>query len=166
MGNFLSKKMTWRQAWREADVRCQTSVPPHLTTWRQSWQLRNQSRFVCYNGENERYTEELKWCRCYEGQRGEICKIEDVNVPHTLGWVSYILLVKFVFLRKVVRLFGAEVQKPRNLSTHESEECEHGKGVGVYPTLLQSDTLYYYIHMFAEEQGQACDRKRLFIMDR
>ena len=75
-------------------------------------------------------------------------------------------VVKFIFLRKVVRLFGAEVQKSRNLSTHESEECEHGKGVGVYPTLLQSDTLYYYIHMFAQEQVQACDRKRLFTMDR
>ena len=25
-----------------------------------------------------------------------------------------------------------ELQKPRNLSAHESEECEHGEGVGVY----------------------------------
>ena len=33
------KKMVWRQAWREADVRRQTSAPPHLTTWRQPWQL-------------------------------------------------------------------------------------------------------------------------------
>jgi hypothetical protein len=33
------KKMFWRQTWRNPDVRCQTSVPPHLTTWRQSRQL-------------------------------------------------------------------------------------------------------------------------------
>ena len=31
--------MDWRQAWRETDVRRQTSSPPHLTTWRQPWQL-------------------------------------------------------------------------------------------------------------------------------
>jgi hypothetical protein len=31
--------MAWRQAWREADVRRQTSAPPHLTVWRQSRQL-------------------------------------------------------------------------------------------------------------------------------
>jgi hypothetical protein len=29
------KNMTWRQAWRQVDVRRQTSVPPHLTVWRQ-----------------------------------------------------------------------------------------------------------------------------------
>ena len=36
------------------------------------------------------------------------------------------------------------MQKPRNLSEHESEECEHGEGVGVYTTLVQSDTLHPY----------------------
>ena len=30
------------------------------------------------------------------------------------------------------------------MSAHESEECERGEGVGVYPTLLQSDTLQSY----------------------
>jgi hypothetical protein len=42
---------------------------------------------------------------------------------------------------EVVILFEVELQKTRNLSTHESEECEHGEGVCVYATLLQSDTL-------------------------
>jgi hypothetical protein len=37
---FFNKKMAWRQAWREADVRSQTSAPPHLTVWRQPRQLR------------------------------------------------------------------------------------------------------------------------------
>ena len=37
-------------------------------------------------------------------------------------------------------LFEVELQKPRNLSSHESEECDHGEGVGVYTTLRQSDT--------------------------
>ena len=41
---------------------------------------------------------------------------------------------------EVVNLFEVELQKPRNLSAHASEECEHGEGVGVYATLLQSDT--------------------------
>jgi hypothetical protein len=36
---FFQKKMAWRQAWREADVRRQTSAPPHLTVWRQAEQL-------------------------------------------------------------------------------------------------------------------------------
>ena len=39
MGFFFQKKMAWRQAWREADVRRQTSAPPHLTVWRQAEQL-------------------------------------------------------------------------------------------------------------------------------
>ena len=50
-------------------------------------------------------------------------KFEDVKVPHT-------------------RLIEVDLQKPRNLSAHESEEYDHGEGVGVYPTLLQSDTPY------------------------
>jgi hypothetical protein len=36
----FKKKLAWRRAWREDDVRRQTSAPPHLTVWRQSWQLR------------------------------------------------------------------------------------------------------------------------------
>ncbi len=71
-------------------------------------------------------------------------KLEDVKTPHTLGWVSYILLVKFLYIdstEEVVSLFEMEFQKPRSLSAHESEECEDGEGVGVYPTLLQSDSL-------------------------
>ena len=70
-------------------------------------------------------------------------KIEDVKVPHTLGWDSNILL-KFLYIdsaEQVVILFQVELQKPRNLSVHESEECEPGEGVVVYDTLLQSDTL-------------------------
>ncbi len=41
------KKMDWRQDWREADVRRQTSTPPHLTTWRQPWQLRRTWVEIC-----------------------------------------------------------------------------------------------------------------------
>ena len=36
----------------------------------------------------------------------------------------------------VVSLFEVEMQKPRNLSVHESDQCEHGEGVGVYTTLM------------------------------
>jgi hypothetical protein len=36
---FFQKKITWRQAWREPDVRRQTSAPHHLTVWRQARQL-------------------------------------------------------------------------------------------------------------------------------
>ena len=73
--------------------------------------------------------------------------LEDVKAPHTLGWSSYILLVKFLYIdsaEEVVSLFDVELQKPRNLSAHESEKCEHGKGVGVHATLLQSDTVQPY----------------------
>ena len=31
-------------------------------------------------------------------------------------------------------------KKPKDLSTSESEECGHGKGGGVYTTLIRSDT--------------------------
>ena len=66
-------------------------------------------------------------------------KLEDVKDPHTLGWSSYILLVKFVSIysdEEFVSLFEVEIQKPRNLSVHESGECEDGEGVCVYPTLM------------------------------
>ena len=65
-------------------------------------------------------------------------KIEDVKSPHTLGWSSYILL-KILYIdstEDVVSLFEVELQKPRNLSAHESEECDHGEGVGVYTGCL------------------------------
>ena len=51
------------------------------------------------------------------------------------------LLVKFVVIdsvEEVVNLFEVELQKPRNLSAHESGQCEHGEGVGVYASLMQS----------------------------
>ena len=40
------------------------------------------------------------------------------------------LLVKFVDIDstdEVASLFEVDLQKPRNLSAHESEECEHGE---------------------------------------
>ena len=37
-----------------------------------------------------------------------------------------------------------DLQKPRNLSVHESWEGEDGEGVGLYSTLLQSDKLQSY----------------------
>ena len=45
------------------------------------------------------------------------------------------------------------MQKPWNLSVHKSEECGHGKGVGVYVTLLQSDTVQPYGHVKANCGG-------------
>jgi hypothetical protein len=58
----IQKKMVWRQAWREADVRRQTSVPPHLTVWRQVRQLRQpsicilcSSLFTCYNKQQKNF---------------------------------------------------------------------------------------------------------------
>jgi hypothetical protein len=66
--NF-KKKLTWRQTWREVDVRCQTSVPPHLTVWRQVWQLR------------------LRWDRDEVNRRevsecdGWVCDFEVIGVP-------------------------------------------------------------------------------------
>ena len=54
------------------------------------------------------------------------------------------LLLYIDSAEEVVSLFEVELQKPRNLSAHESEKCEHGKGVGVHATLLQSDTVHPY----------------------
>jgi hypothetical protein len=45
--------------------------------------------------------------------------LEDVKTPHTLGSVSYILLVTFLHIDSaegVVSLFEVDLQKPRNLS--------------------------------------------------
>ena len=60
-------------------------------------------------------------------------------------WVEYhTYLLKSLYIdstEEVVSLFGVALQKPRNLSAHESEEYEDGEGVGVYDTLFQSDTL-------------------------
>ena len=76
-------------------------------------------------------------------------KLEDVKAPHTLGSSSYKLLLYIDSTEEVVRLFEVELQKPRNLSTHESEECEYGEGGCVYATLMVSDTLHPYVR--AEE---------------
>ncbi len=80
--------------------------------------------------------EERKWDGVSVLKDKEL-KLEDTKDPHTLGWVSYILLVKFLYIastEKVSSLFEVDLEKPRNLSGHESD-------VGVYGTLLQSDTL-------------------------
>ena len=52
-------------------------------------------------------------------------KFDDVKTTLTLGWASYILLVKFLDIdstEEVVSLFEVELQKPRNLSAHECED--------------------------------------------
>ncbi len=67
--------------------------------------------------------------------------LENVKAPHTLGWSSYILLVKFLSIdstEEVVNLFEVVLYQPRNLSVHESED---GECVCVYDTLMESDTL-------------------------
>ena len=58
--------------------------------------------------------------------------LEDVKTPHTLGWVSYILFLHVDSTDEVVNFFEVDLEKLRNLKTHESEECEDGKGVFVY----------------------------------
>ena len=44
------------------------------------------------------------------------------------------------FHRRSRNPIEVEIQKPGNLSGSESEECRYGEGVGVYATLLKSDT--------------------------
>ncbi len=61
--------------------------------------------------------------------------LKDVKDSHTLGWESCILFLYIESTEEVVILLEVELQIPRNLNTHESEECDHGKGVGVYTTL-------------------------------
>jgi hypothetical protein len=66
--------------------------------------------------------------------------LDDVKDPHT-GLSIIQLLLYIDSAEEVVSLFEVELQKPRNLSASEREERGHGEGVGVYATLLQSDTL-------------------------
>ena len=92
-------------------------------------------------------------------------KLEDVKAPLTLGWASYILQVKFVNIdsaEEVVSLFEVELQKPRNLSAHESEEYEDGEGVGVYDTLFQSDTVHLYFY-YLLLRGKARAKEKTYI---
>ena len=75
--HFFGKKMAWRQVWREVDVRCQTSAPPHLTVWRQTRQLN------CQRG---------TWSKClHTSEAGvqrhrpsDVVEVETTRVP-TLG---------------------------------------------------------------------------------
>ena len=69
-------------------------------------------------------------------------KLEDVKAPHT-HWVEHHTTISVHrSRRRSLSLFEVELLKPRNLSAHESEEYEHGEGVGVHATLLQSDTRF------------------------
>ena len=56
--------MTWRQAWREADVRSQTSALPHLTVWRQAEQLSQDTGEVPVSLSNKTFS--LPQTRYYE----------------------------------------------------------------------------------------------------
>ena len=72
-------------------------------------------------------------------------KLEDVKAPHTLGWVSYIVL-KFLYIdsaEEVVSLFEVELQKPRNLSPHESRIVSMGR---VWVCMLLGYSQMYYSH--------------------
>ena len=51
------------------------------------------------NGEIERLREEMRRCRCYEGQR--LLKVEEVKYPHTLFGVSYILRLYRLYINSV-----------------------------------------------------------------
>ncbi len=68
---FFKKKMVWRQAWRESDVRCQTSAPPHLTVWRQTWQLSKEARVSNKTG-----------------RTSPITTVKDVNTNYDTGGAS------------------------------------------------------------------------------
>ncbi len=50
------------------------------------------------------------------------------------------------------------MQKPRNLSASESEDSGHGEGVGVYGTLVQSDTLKTYGRAKVDTRPVGVDR--------
>ena len=78
--------------------------------------------FVYYDGESETYTEEMRWCQCYEGQRAEARRCQG---PSHTG-LSIILYIDSA--EEVVRLFEVELQKPRNLSA-QSEECENVQSI-------------------------------------
>ena len=61
--------------------------------------------------------------------------------------------LSIVQIQQVSSLVQVDLEKPRNLIGHESEECENGEtreGVVVYPTLLQ----IHYSHMVDEKQAQ------------
>ena len=49
-----------------------------------------------------------------------------------------------------VSFFEVEMEKSRNLSASEIEASGHGKGVSVYVTLIQSDTVQEYGHTKAD----------------
>jgi hypothetical protein len=90
---------------------------------------------VYHNGESESYTEEMRWCRCYEGQRDEVWGCQD---PLHTGLIIIQPIQRLLYIdssEEVVILFEVELQKPRNLSASESEGCGNGEGVGVYATL-------------------------------
>ena len=60
------------------------------------------------------------------GQTPRLC-----NLPSKYTGLSIIQLFLYIDSdEEVVSLFEVELQKPRNLSVHESEECEYGEGVG------------------------------------
>ena len=50
---------------------------------------------------------------------------------------------------EVVSLVEVELQKPRNLSVHESEECEHGEGVVTWDRHIY----YYYYEQIKRKIG-------------
>jgi hypothetical protein len=43
--------------------------------------------FVYYNGESENYREEMRWCRCYEGQRVRMSR----SLTHWVDHHTYFL---------------------------------------------------------------------------
>ncbi len=66
-------------------------------------------------------------------------------------WVEHHTTITIHRFRR--RLFEVELQKPRNLSASESEDRGHGEGVGVYATLLQSDTVQWSLKSRHESWG-------------
>ena len=50
-----------------------------------------------------------------------------------MDWVEYHTHDFYTSIpsKKSLSLFEVDLEKPRNLSGHESEECDHGEGVGI-----------------------------------
>ena len=68
------------------------------------------------------------------------------------GCVRYSAVVRYSTViwstKEVTRPVGFDLQKKtKDLSVRESEECGYGEGVGVYVTLLESDTVQSHGHV-------------------
>jgi hypothetical protein len=99
---------------------------------------------VYYNGENEIQREEIRWCRCSEGQRPEAWGFQG---PSHTG----LIIIHTIWIHRSHRSKSrhqpcrGRVAKPRNLCVCVIEECEDGErgkreGEGTQALFLSSGT--------------------------